>query len=59
MRVFAQSCRKIVSCNNEFWDGVTYIPPEKLRGKLAIDVEQLVLIYIFIVVQAQVPDLFA
>ena len=40
MRIFAQSCRLIVNCNNEFWDGVTYIP--RLDSKLAIDVEQLV-----------------
>ena len=59
MRVFAQSCKLIVSCNDEFWDGVTYIPRAKLDSKLAIDVEQLVQIFKFIIIKAQIFDLFA
>lgn len=59
MRVFAKSCKLIVTCNNEFWEGVTYIPRQKLDSKLAIDVEQLVNIFKFIIVHAGLPDLFS
>lgn len=38
---------------------MTYLPHEKLKKKLALDAEQMILICIYITLQAQLPDFFA
>lgn len=36
LRVIGKSNQMISSCINEFWDRVTYFPPEKLQKKVSL-----------------------
>lgn len=59
LRVVAQSSSLIVQSIDSFWAGVSYIPLESLKKKLALDAEQMILICIYIALRAHLPDLFA
>ena len=48
MRVVAKTSRLIVKCIDQFWEGVTYLKKDKLRSKLALDADQMILISIYI-----------
>ena len=52
LRVMAQSSNLIVQSIDNFWQGVTYLPHEKLRKKLALDAEQMILICLYITLRA-------
>ena len=52
LRVMAQSSNLIVQSIDNFWQGVTYLPHEKLKKKLALDAEQMILICIYITLRA-------
>ena len=52
LRVVAQSSNLIVQSIDNFWSGVTYLPHDSLKKKLALDAEQMILICIYITLRA-------
>ena len=59
LRVVAQSSSLIVQSIDAFWEGITYLPRDKLKKKLALDAEQMILICIYITLKSQLVDFFA
>ena len=48
-----------MQCIDTYWDDVSFIPSDKLRSKLSLDAEQMILICMYVAMQSQLPDFFA
>jgi hypothetical protein len=55
LEVIHEISKKIEDCINEFWRDITTVNPEKL----IIESDNLLMLFLYIILQARIPTLFA